>query len=613
MARCVCSGSIKREERKLEAMKARLERRVAEKTRRIEARHEAAVRRIDGQLEARLRRSNQSTPARRKAASRRAHEAHRRQVARLRQRRREQLARLRRCEECRILGRERSEIVIAQSCGQVCDLGLPDGIGGNETIVALPATRSAAPRTIPARFVLISASKIIPSHDAQTFHPRPDYPPGEQERRYESDVKEQLKVVGIAQNMAPHLLANTNAGVIDGTPVTTLQGYVLGGNGRSMGAQRHYLLGRTELRDFLMRHAIEFGFTREQVAAIPDPIVVRVIDVRPEERPRLVRDMNVSMTQQMDVLTEATARARQLPADVPRILHDARAEEAPAEFLRGPASAGLVGALERSGWINQANRGRLLTADGVLTSEARDELEPIFTTAAVGGGDLVERAPLDVREALRRSAIAWLAAAGAGAEWDVRRDLAAAVSDLRTMRVGGQCLAQWLRQEGLERPATDRSPVARRLLQILDLTSKTPTKVRGDRPRLRPRLARGRRRGAVRRRSEPDGGARGRRGRPQDPARERREPAPLQEVTHAVQPRPSPRLARPGRVGLDLARAPAVPPGAVPPRRAADAAAPADAARPGRLARGRAGGPPQEPRPRAHAASVRLFADEGRP
>jgi hypothetical protein len=83
--------------------------------------------------------------------------------------------------------------------------------------------------------VLVSADSLVPSHDPVTFDPRPDYPDATQERRYERDVGEKLKVADIAQNMQPGLIANTNAGAVDGTPIATPDGVVLSGNGRAMG------------------------------------------------------------------------------------------------------------------------------------------------------------------------------------------------------------------------------------------------------------------------------------------------------------------------------------------------------------------------------------------
>ena len=166
---------------------------------------------------------------------------------------------------------------------------------GYPTAVALQTSRGS-PRIVPARFVLVSAAALVPSHDSDTFAPRPDYPAHVQERRYEADRAEQLKVIDIAQNMTPGLLQNTSVGAVDGTPVIAAgeRMFVLGGNGRSMGSQRHYRSGRLDLAEFVRDNAAQWGFTRAQVEAVPDPIVVREVDAPRAEWSRWVRDLNVA-------------------------------------------------------------------------------------------------------------------------------------------------------------------------------------------------------------------------------------------------------------------------------------------------------------------------------
>lgn len=345
---------------------------------------------------------------------------------------------------------------------------------GNSTEVVLQSARGAL-KVVPARFVLMSASSLIPSHDSQTFDPRPDYPANVQERRYEVDRNEQLKVTGVAQDMHPGLLQSTSTGAVDGTPVIAAGDapVVLGGNGRSMGAQRHYKSGRTVLRDYVVEHAGEFGIDARLARKIEDPIIVREVDVPRVEWPRMVRDLNVTLTQTMDADTEAAAQARQLPPDVIRTLAAGLAQGEVGEFLRSRASLGLVGALERSGFINRSNRGRMVGEDGLLSREAMLQLERQLLALLVPDTGLLERLGLEVRGTLNRSAPLCLAAAANGPQWDLREPLLAALGDLRTMRHDNQCLAQWLQQASFGRGTTDNS-MGRLLLEILDLAGGKP-------------------------------------------------------------------------------------------------------------------------------------------
>ncbi|MDC0719930.1 hypothetical protein POL25_23730 [Nannocystis sp. bb15-2] len=373
--------------------------------------------------------------------------------------------------ECQVLGKARVANIVRQGCEDLCTLNIDGGIGGDKTAVALPSSRSA-PRTLPARYVLVSAASLIASHDPITFDPRADYPSKVQERRYDRDNLEKGKVIQVAQNMIPALLQNTDIGAANGTPVVTPRRLVLSGNGRTMGTQRHYLSGRRVLADWLERHAAQFGIDPRAVKAIKDPIVVRVIDVPQADFGRLVRDANVSLTQSMAADVEAAALARQLPADVPRLLRDGGADDGLAEYLGSRASLPLVGALERSGYLTSSNRGRLLGADGLLSSDGRADLERMLV-AAVLPVEVVERSP-ELAKALDRSAVSWLAAAGAGPDWDVRADLAAAAEDYLSLRSSRSCLAQWQEQGALVQRATEGRPMARAMLEVLDLAAARP-------------------------------------------------------------------------------------------------------------------------------------------
>jgi hypothetical protein len=160
-------------------------------------------------------------------------------------------------------------------------------IHGAATTVAVTAARGAV-WGVPARYVLRRARDLVASHDAQVFAPRPDYPPGLQERRYEAR-DEQMKVDALAELPA----------VLQGAPVVAAgpSAIVLGGNGRTLAAQRHYLAGRTALREYLLKHADDFGLTRRQVEQLEDPLVVREVHVPMSQWYRLVRALNVATAQ----------------------------------------------------------------------------------------------------------------------------------------------------------------------------------------------------------------------------------------------------------------------------------------------------------------------------
>ncbi len=352
-------------------------------------------------------------------------------------------------------------------------LTMPGAVAGDSALVAVPSARSA-PSLIPARYVAVDAETLIPSHNPEGFDPRPDYPDNTQERRYERDPAEKLKVTTIAQQLVPELLANTNAGATDGTPIVTPSGVVLSGNGRTMGLQLHYRGGRTKMAEWLRDHAAQFGLDPAQLASIPRPIVVRVID--PSETAgglsRLVRDFNVSLTQALAEDDETQAQARQLPPELPQILADGDAGDGLLPYLAHPRSKPLVAALERSGWITRSTRNRQLDPSGVLSLPARKAVAALITASVATDAALAS--PV-LKKALDRSAVYWLIAAASGPTWDMRVPLSRATADYLAMKHDGACLLQWQQQQTL---GTSRSsegdPAAELLLEILDLAAARP-------------------------------------------------------------------------------------------------------------------------------------------
>jgi hypothetical protein len=93
--------------------------------------------------------------------------------------------------------------------------------------------------------------------------------------------------------------------------------------------------------------------------------------------------------------------------------------------------------------------------------------------AAVLPVDLVERSP-ELARAMERSAVSWLVAAGAGPDWDIRPDLAAAAEDYLSLRASKMCLAQWQQQATLAGPRSSSRPMATALLEALDLAAARP-------------------------------------------------------------------------------------------------------------------------------------------
>ena len=148
-----------------------------------------------------------------------------------------------------------------------------DGYEGKETMLLTPNGK------LPAKYRLVEVADLIPSHDPITFAVNAKYPKGVQERAYDKSKEAQARVIDHAQNYEPSYTVNTNPDAINGPPVVTPNGTVLGGNSRTMSTVRLYRDGNGDVyRNMLRTKAAEYGLKPEDVEGMKEPILVRQVD-----------------------------------------------------------------------------------------------------------------------------------------------------------------------------------------------------------------------------------------------------------------------------------------------------------------------------------------------
>lgn len=369
-----------------------------------------------------------------------------------------------------------------------CALGLLGGVCGLPAPLVLASTRGApVPRA--ARFCLTSADRLIPSHDARRgFAARADYPPQVQEREYHREKAEQFKVISTAQSLIPELIFNGAPGAIDGLPVVSKEGIVLGGNGRTQAIQLHYSQGGQVPRDYLLGHSAQFGFTREQIAATPSPVVVRVVELSDlgstefrRQAQELVRLLNVPLTQALSAKAEAVAESRRLTDEVLEILSVALTdpETTLADYLGSRASRPFFSALERAGIVTARTADRLWSGDG-FTDEGRRFVERLLTAAVLPDPALLDRLGSGTVATLAAAAPWILSAATSGGAWDLREPLRKAARDLADLRTAdATSVDSFLRQSGIfGKPQSLADSTAEKLLHLLYSLSNKPNKFR---------------------------------------------------------------------------------------------------------------------------------------
>jgi len=365
-----------------------------------------------------------------------------------------------------------------------CKLGLTGGLCGLPAPLVLAAAQGS-PVVSPSRFCLASVWSLVPSHNPlRGFAPNAAYPATVQERAYDRDKGEQLKVISIAQNLIPELVFNGAPGAIDGLPLVTAGGIVLGGNGRTQALQLHYSYGEQTARNYLLSHAGLFGFSKAQIEAVQDPVVVRVISTPAPDSPNyvatlreLVRLANIPLLQSLGAREEAVAEGRRLSDEALEILSVGLGDDLSlAEYLASRQSRAFAMALRRAGIVNDRNAARLLEADGESFSEDGKRLvERVLVGALLPDAALLEEAGAQLRGTLARGAPWILSAAAGGADWDLRPAITAAVRDLVEIRRRGVNVDSYLRQTGMDGgPAVLTAQYGESLLRVLSALGARP-------------------------------------------------------------------------------------------------------------------------------------------
>lgn len=306
-------------------------------------------------------------------------------------------------------------------------------------------------KPLSASYVLMEADDIVASHNAVNFNVRKDYPEGVQEREYHRSKHEQGKVIRIAQKMAPEFVINNNPDGVNGTPIVTQDGEVLGGNARTMGIQRAYATepgSAKKYRDYLTAHARDYGFAAADIRAMRAPVLVRKTRVdkakfsedgkldttRYNAHLRLLgRRMNEGMTQGLDPRAEEVALGKNFVDDrMLRALTDKVEEgESLDKFLQSERSRTFVKSLWAAGIIDEMNAGQFTYSDeagadeGLLNKEGRARLERVLVGKLIDSPTLLDRMGPTQRQALANSVVHIVVAQQNG--WDIVPQLKRAV------------------------------------------------------------------------------------------------------------------------------------------------------------------------------------------
>lgn len=257
--------------------------------------------------------------------------------------------------------------------------------------------------SLPFKYKLVEAETIQPSHENGIRNPLHFVPEAQPKNR--NDIGSLQAEESFANNPRfDELGENTNA--YSGSPVVNERGEVIQGNNRSAGLRKGYKRGNVKYKTDLANNAEKFGFTKEQVEGMNNPVLVREIAVSDAGAIELgnydVKDLETGGKRRLDPVSITRRMPFELKGRISEVLF--KGDDTLNKSLRDNSKKILE---LISPYLNQSQRNTLFK-DGTLTESGAKDLEAVVQHFLFDGGDvalpdLFESLSHTQKEGLRKS------------------------------------------------------------------------------------------------------------------------------------------------------------------------------------------------------------------
>lgn len=309
-----------------------------------------------------------------------------------------------------------------------------------------------------ARLQLMEADELAPSVAGT-----------DNQYRDRSRAASQMQVNHIAQNLEPELLGDSKE-VGTGAPTLANDGRtIIGGNGRVMGLAQAYANGNGEgYRQYLLDNAEQFGLSRDEIARMNKPVLVRQLDESVDIAKAAVAS-NEGGGLGMSALEQARADADRLP-DFGHFIADDSGE------LNTAANRGFI--RDFVGAMPHTVRAQMVDADGRLSQDGVRRLRNALLYRAYGNSPTLSRMVESTDQGARNLVNALVQAApkiaqardniraGAMHDADIAEEVVQAAEKLNQIREQGGSVADYLAQQGLF--GEEMNAVSRELLAFFE-------------------------------------------------------------------------------------------------------------------------------------------------
>lgn len=309
-----------------------------------------------------------------------------------------------------------------------------------------------------ARLQLMEADELAPSVAGT-----------DNQYRDRSRAASQMQVSHIAQNLEPELLGDSKE-VGTGAPTLANDGRtIIGGNGRVMGLAQAYANGNGEgYRQYLLDNAEQFGLSRDEIARMNKPVLVRQLDESVDIAKAAVAS-NEGGGLGMSALEQARADADRLP-DFGHFIADDSGE------LNTAANRGFI--RDFVGAMPHTVRAQMVDADGRLSQDGVRRLRNALLYRAYGNSPTLSRMVESTDQGARNLVNALMQAAPKIAQArdniqagnmhnaDIAEEVVQAAEKLNQIREQGGSVADYLAQQGLF--GEEMNAVSRELLAFFE-------------------------------------------------------------------------------------------------------------------------------------------------
>lgn len=349
---------------------------------------------------------------------------------------------------------------------------------------AVREVKTARGTKLQVQYAGVEAPDLVASHDT-ALNPNPAFPSEVQPRQRDRAASE-MQIKAIKEGLDPEEVAE-NYQAWNGAPIVGKDLVVEGGNGRTIAIKAGYAENHPKAqayRQWLTENAERFGLDPQRVAAMREPVLVRVRQTPVADRADLARELNEDKTADYSATERALADAARITPEMLELFRPGEGassrldHEGNREFLR--RFAGDV--------VPESEQGSFMETSGKLSDEGLKrvrnalfakaypgDVRPLESIAEATDPNIQNIAEGMLRAAPRVADVEGRIARGELHPLSIGPDASAAAGKLSYLRSQGQTVGDYLAQQAIFDPHL--SETARNLLDIFDRFKRSPGKI----------------------------------------------------------------------------------------------------------------------------------------